>query len=83
MIDVTHWYYPQIFMVLWLAWRFFSQLRKCLSKEHRAHIRARSPATNVLSERTLTMIENVAAPFAVLTVYGPCMLLLYLGGFFS
>lgn len=83
MIDVTHWYYPQIFVLIWFAWRGFTQLKKCLSKKHRMEVRATSRATAYLSERTLTMIENVAAPSAFIAIYGPCLLFLYLGGFFS
>lgn len=83
MIDVTHWYYPQILTLIWFAWRLTSQTRKCLSMEHRRQIRAKSNAQEHLSDNTLATIENIAAPLAVISVYGPPLMFLYLGGFFS
>lgn len=83
MIDITHWYYPQIFVILWFAWRVFVNVRKNVTKDWRIKIRAESYSSRFLSDRVLTVTENLAACVALLVVYGPCLLFLLLGGFFS
>lgn len=88
MIDISHWYYPQILVLLWFAWRFCCQVYRCTRKETRAEIHAQvmekdAPGYRYMDDKTAHALQTFAAVAAVLTIYGPCLLLLYLGGFFA
>lgn len=85
-MNIHNWFYPQILLLAWFAWRIVSQFRRL--SEKKAEVRASIEQDHrytfaFMSDELKSSLETIAVIIAITAVYAPALALVYLGGFFK